>query len=140
MHNTVERRSVFISVKSETDLGGGQDIQKMEYQGTRYENKGRTFLRYETEGVRTLVKITGTSAEIHTWRDGAEYTMPFESGIKTHCPYPTAHGVIPMEISETRVSVLEVDQELRIRLSYRLSTHGMDLGRHKVRMIVKTMG
>ena len=103
MHNTVERRSVFISVKSETDLGGEQDIQKMEYQGTRYE-------------------------------------MPFESGVKTHCPYPTAHGVIPMEISETRVSVLEVDQELRIRLSYRLSTHGMDLGRHKVRMIVKTMG
>ncbi len=91
----------------------------------------KAYLLYEErdkDGTTTKCRLKFDTASLEMTRQGASHTRLVFEPSKEYCSdYHTAFGAIPINLMCTKLSVLESEETIKIRLAYRMEMGGQSL-------------
>ena len=131
MHHGEEEmtKDITIKIKGKQTYPGGECVETVtETAGEYYMRNGSHYVMYEeqeagfTQSSKCMLKVYTQGVEL-TKKGLLQSKMVFEEGKQHMTEYRTPFGVFMLEVQTGRVSVLEEENSLTVRLEYSLGNN-----------------
>lgn len=123
------KKAMLILAGRQRDESGEESVTESRAEAEYYEKDGSSYILYEEASpdgkapVKNIIKYRDRVLEI-TRRGGIRSRMIFEAGCTCRSDYVTPYGTLSLEVSTRKAEIARLQNRIRIRLDYSLSSEG----------------